>query len=227
MCDLCDQTSEGQSCCEALIWETNSDVVPTISLFFFFSRSALVSEQIQHSYVCISLQKLRDIFALEVRKMHMSFYGTPSTPCRKPAWMDTPSETSSSPPLCPLFLSPPYFTASSSSSSPTLSSLLWDFQSHHAASSKSSFLSTPTGSTDRPRPRRWFTRSSEVTSGREVSMHRTQRKSCCSALLLRPVVWGLPTFDRKCNKGLCLTLQLSVIVLLAETQLVLFLFFPS
>lgn len=44
---------------------------------------------------CVSLQKLRDIFALVVRRMHMSFCGTPLTPCRKPVSMDTPSESSS------------------------------------------------------------------------------------------------------------------------------------
>lgn len=44
---------------------------------------------------CVSLQKLRDIFALVVRKTHMSFCGTPLTPCRKPVSMDTPSESSS------------------------------------------------------------------------------------------------------------------------------------
>lgn len=158
----------------------------------------------------------------------MSFYATPSTPCRKPVWMDTPSETSPSPLLRPLFLSflllPPSSYSSSCVSS--LSSLLWICQPHQAATSKSFF---PLHTHRLDRQTQATTLVHQIFGGylrsRGIYAEDTEKQkglgcylAAVSALLCRLVAWGLPTVDRKCNKGSCLTLQSSVSILLAETS---------
>lgn len=97
------------------------------------------------------LQKLRDIFALEVKRTPTSFCGTPSTPCRRRVSAATLSKASVSGADLAVFLINGNLPAA--------------------------FL--PAGSTGRLRPPRWFTRSSEGTSGPEV-LKSTRDHRCCT-----------------------------------------------
>lgn len=89
------------------------------------------------------LQKLRDIFALGAKRTPTSSCGTPSTPCRRRASVATPSTASN----CVIILN----------AFPINRNLLVT-------------VFSTAGLTGRLRPRPWFTRSSEGTSGPEVPM---------------------------------------------------------